>query len=763
MHDRATRLARRRGSIHRGFLWDTGGISTVEYLIVLCVVALLGFGAWRGFGQRLETEVAAAGADVSLVHGPVGGLPGSAGQSASPRGTGDAVISATPGGADATRGSSGAFLLGAGNSDGSPSETGGSDRVRSGATGTIGGLPARPTSGATPDPNLVESSERSIVDVALGLGEGAATAALDAARATSDALFWNPIRTTQACNEVGWGTCARNSGQTIVAAAESTVEFLTNDPIGRTRRAIADRVERRIAIEAAWLNDCGQGSLRSCANSVGQGIVYGGLAVAGGGAGLGARSSNAATRVAPLPGEHGAVRRAGFIDGPENSSPATGPALHTEGRMTIRTTRNQALGEPVGCGAHLCAYRGPDGKIYKEVSPRTNIKHSPSQYEYTDAQRAEIAREIVDHNDRLANRGVPVPRTRISEDSPFVVVQDEARGIPRNELDPALRDAVATRSMELELARAQRILGPDVQIDPISRNFLFDPDTGLVSDWFDPTEPSVVGTRIRATGGEDGSSFSQGGVSRPVIFNENLPEAPGVPPPTNHQPTPRGGPSPQVAGVSLVEPAPQIVNNVPRHLDAQLDSLYRAERDAVEHSVRGGYRPGEARTIAYVHEDDVLVEGMRARRDRSADIEHQLGPGMAYDVLVHGQDGHFFPANPAGGMFRATPRQLADNLVEQGYAGGPIRLTSCHAGRCTNGDSSAAQGLADALYAHGFEDVTVVAANRAIVGAPEGQLAVVRDTIRTENGDRFTKTSRGPVEGVYPQGRWRLFVPNTRQ
>jgi len=50
-------------------------LSYVEYLIVLCVVALLGFGAWRTFGEALSGEIQAAGTGVSQFHAAAGRPP----------------------------------------------------------------------------------------------------------------------------------------------------------------------------------------------------------------------------------------------------------------------------------------------------------------------------------------------------------------------------------------------------------------------------------------------------------------------------------------------------------------------------------------------------------------------------------------------------------------------------------------------------------------------------------------------------------------
>jgi len=53
--------------MHQTLRGDERGLSFVEYLIVLCVVALLGFGAWRGFGSTLSGEVGQASGDVRII------------------------------------------------------------------------------------------------------------------------------------------------------------------------------------------------------------------------------------------------------------------------------------------------------------------------------------------------------------------------------------------------------------------------------------------------------------------------------------------------------------------------------------------------------------------------------------------------------------------------------------------------------------------------------------------------------------------------
>jgi Flp pilus assembly pilin Flp len=52
----------------RRLLVDARGLSTVEYIIILCLIAVVGFALWKQFGQRVEGKTRGA----TTV---VGGLP----------------------------------------------------------------------------------------------------------------------------------------------------------------------------------------------------------------------------------------------------------------------------------------------------------------------------------------------------------------------------------------------------------------------------------------------------------------------------------------------------------------------------------------------------------------------------------------------------------------------------------------------------------------------------------------------------------------
>jgi Flp pilus assembly pilin Flp len=45
---------------------DQAGLTTVEYIIVLCLIAVVGFAIWKQFGQRVEYKTKGA---TNVVHG----------------------------------------------------------------------------------------------------------------------------------------------------------------------------------------------------------------------------------------------------------------------------------------------------------------------------------------------------------------------------------------------------------------------------------------------------------------------------------------------------------------------------------------------------------------------------------------------------------------------------------------------------------------------------------------------------------------------
>ena len=44
----------------RSLLADTRGLSTVEYVILLCLIAVVGFGIWQKFGNTVKMKTRGA-------------------------------------------------------------------------------------------------------------------------------------------------------------------------------------------------------------------------------------------------------------------------------------------------------------------------------------------------------------------------------------------------------------------------------------------------------------------------------------------------------------------------------------------------------------------------------------------------------------------------------------------------------------------------------------------------------------------------------
>jgi Flp pilus assembly pilin Flp len=51
-----------------GLLRDERGLTTVEYIIILCLIAVVGFAIWKKFGETVKSKVGGA-------EGVVGTLP----------------------------------------------------------------------------------------------------------------------------------------------------------------------------------------------------------------------------------------------------------------------------------------------------------------------------------------------------------------------------------------------------------------------------------------------------------------------------------------------------------------------------------------------------------------------------------------------------------------------------------------------------------------------------------------------------------------
>ena len=43
--------------VKRSLLRDNRGLTTVEYIIILCLIAVVGFGVWQKFGAKVKEKV----------------------------------------------------------------------------------------------------------------------------------------------------------------------------------------------------------------------------------------------------------------------------------------------------------------------------------------------------------------------------------------------------------------------------------------------------------------------------------------------------------------------------------------------------------------------------------------------------------------------------------------------------------------------------------------------------------------------------------
>ena len=61
-----TRQSSRRA---RQLLADTAGLSTVEYIIILCLIAVACFAIWQQFGQTVNSRIAEADGTMGTMSG----------------------------------------------------------------------------------------------------------------------------------------------------------------------------------------------------------------------------------------------------------------------------------------------------------------------------------------------------------------------------------------------------------------------------------------------------------------------------------------------------------------------------------------------------------------------------------------------------------------------------------------------------------------------------------------------------------------------
>lgn len=59
----------------RQLLADTAGLSTVEYIIILCLIAVACFAIWGTFGQTVNERISQANTTMESLNGSAGGGP----------------------------------------------------------------------------------------------------------------------------------------------------------------------------------------------------------------------------------------------------------------------------------------------------------------------------------------------------------------------------------------------------------------------------------------------------------------------------------------------------------------------------------------------------------------------------------------------------------------------------------------------------------------------------------------------------------------
>jgi Flp pilus assembly pilin Flp len=47
----------KKNRVKRSLLRDNKGLTTVEYIIILCLIAVVGFGVWKKFGEKVKEKV----------------------------------------------------------------------------------------------------------------------------------------------------------------------------------------------------------------------------------------------------------------------------------------------------------------------------------------------------------------------------------------------------------------------------------------------------------------------------------------------------------------------------------------------------------------------------------------------------------------------------------------------------------------------------------------------------------------------------------
>lgn len=165
------------------------------------------------------------------------------------------------------------------------------------------------------------------------------------------------------------------------------------------------------------------------------------------------------------------------------------------------------LNRPLGHGMFSRGEMNPAGTlVFKRVMNATFDRHNQLAVTLSTSEREALARVTVGANEYLRTHGHPeIPESWIHADDPSVIVQRAAQGtswrdfkaytntLPEEQA-AALRNA-ADESMDALIADAKAKTGQ--AIDEAASNFTFDRETGRVVNWYDPTKPFESAVALR--------------------------------------------------------------------------------------------------------------------------------------------------------------------------------------------------------------------------------------------------------------------------
>ena len=57
----------KKKNTRNGLIEDTRGLTTVEYIIILCLIAVVGFAVWKQFGQTIKEKISGADSGIGTL------------------------------------------------------------------------------------------------------------------------------------------------------------------------------------------------------------------------------------------------------------------------------------------------------------------------------------------------------------------------------------------------------------------------------------------------------------------------------------------------------------------------------------------------------------------------------------------------------------------------------------------------------------------------------------------------------------------------